>query len=158
MDVPRDIVYAEIYEILKNIDKKKVMKIPIDIINTIKEERNKNIEFNIDWSESKITNTDFSGDTINILGYFNYHYWTESNDEKKKLRKNYGIEELQLVDTKDEIKNNNVIESVVKDKTLEDVDSRHSDNSNSNANNSLKIINKKYGFLYRLRKFFGLEK
>ena len=45
-------VYSELYEILKNIDKNKVMKLPKDIIDKIIKNRDVNIPVIIDWSRS----------------------------------------------------------------------------------------------------------
>ena len=51
MDTSIDIVYAEVYEILKGISKEKVALIPKDIILKIKENRSKNYQVEIDWSK-----------------------------------------------------------------------------------------------------------
>ena len=46
METSIDIVYAEVFEILKNISKEKVALIPRDIILRIKEKRNVRYEVN----------------------------------------------------------------------------------------------------------------
>ena len=50
--------YEELYEILSLMDKVTVMKVPIDILNTIKEQRNPEYQTNIDktdiFNENKI--------------------------------------------------------------------------------------------------------
>ena len=48
MDTSIDIVYEEVYEILKGISKEKVALIPKDIILKIKENRSKNYQVEID--------------------------------------------------------------------------------------------------------------
>ena len=82
MDTTKDIVFAEVYEILKNIEKEKVMKIPSDIINMIKNGRNIRLDINIDWAEP-LQNQGFCKDTINIIGYFNKHYWLEHEEPSR---------------------------------------------------------------------------
>ena len=76
METSIDIVYAEVFEILKNISKEKVALIPKDIILRIREKRNVRYEVNIDWSK-ELDESQISKDAINIIGYFNYEYWTQ---------------------------------------------------------------------------------
>ena len=88
METSIDIVYAEVFEILKNISKEKVALIPKDIILRIREKRNVRYEVNIDWSK-ELDESQISKDAINIIGYFNYEYWTQDKEEKLKLEKIY---------------------------------------------------------------------
>ena len=88
METSIDIVYAEVFEVLKNISKEKVALIPRDIILRIKEKRNVRYEVNIDWSK-ELDESQISKDAINIIGYFNYEYWTQDEEEKLKLEKIY---------------------------------------------------------------------
>ena len=88
METSIDIVYAEVFEVLKNISKEKVALIPRDIILRIKEKRNVRYEVNIDWSK-ELDESQISKDAINIIGYFNYEYWTQDKEEKLKLKKIY---------------------------------------------------------------------
>lgn len=88
METSIDIVYAEVFEVLKNISKEKVALIPRDIILRIKEKRNVRYEVNIDWSK-ELDESQISKDAINIIGYFNYEYWTQDKEEKLKLEKIY---------------------------------------------------------------------
>ena len=79
MDTTKDIVFAEVYEILKNIEKEKVMKIPPYFINMIKNGRNIRLDINIDWTKP-LQSQGFCKDTINIIGYFNKYYWLEHEE------------------------------------------------------------------------------
>ena len=92
METSIDIVYAEVFEILKNISKEKVALIPRDIILRIKEKRNVRYEVNIDWSK-ELDESQISKDAINIIGYFNYEYWTQDKEEKLK-RLGINVEEI----------------------------------------------------------------
>ena len=72
--------YEELYEILSLMDKQSVMKVPIDILNTIKEQRNPEYKTRIDKND--IFNEDnVNKETIDLLCYLDYHYWI---DETKK--------------------------------------------------------------------------
>lgn len=92
MEAPRDIIYAEVFELLRNMDKEKVMKIPREILTEINDGRNKEIKIEYNWDDL-IHKEKFYPDTINILGYLNYTYWAETEEEKEELRKIYNIPE-----------------------------------------------------------------
>ena len=72
--------YEELYEILSLMDKQTVMKVPIDILNTIKEQRNPKYETRIDKNDI-FNENNVNKETIDLLCYLDYHYWM---DESKK--------------------------------------------------------------------------
>ena len=72
--------YEELYEILSLMDKQTVMKVPIDIINTIKEQRNPKYQTKIDKNDI-FNENNVNKETIDLLCYLDYHYWM---DEAKK--------------------------------------------------------------------------
>jgi hypothetical protein len=76
------VVYSELYEILKNINKEKVMKISPKIIDKIINERDKNYEPKINWNKP-LTEQDINQNTKNILAWINLKYW--ASDEEKDL-------------------------------------------------------------------------
>ena len=82
----KSLVYSEVYEILKNIEKEKVMLIPEEIIKKIKSNVDPNYKDKIDWSK-KLAVQNLQADTINIIGYFNYNFWCDTDDKKRKYRK-----------------------------------------------------------------------
>lgn len=92
MEEPRDIVYAEVFELLKNIDKTKVMRIPREILEEIDRGRNKEIKIEYDWDDL-VNKEKFYPDTLNIIGYLNYTYWADTEEEKENLKKIYNIPE-----------------------------------------------------------------
>lgn len=73
-------IYEELYEILSLMDKQTVMKLPIDIINTIKEQRNSKYKTRIDKNDI-FNENNVNKETIDLLCYLDYHYWM---DESKK--------------------------------------------------------------------------
>ena len=81
----KSLVYSEVYEILKNIEKGKVMLIPEEIIKKIKSNVDPNYKDKIDWSK-KLSVQNLQADTINIIGYFNYNFWCDTDDKKRKYR------------------------------------------------------------------------
>lgn len=83
MEEPIDIVYAEVFEILKNIEKEKVMKIPKHILKEINSKRNREINVKYDWNKPLVEQRFFS-DTINIIAYFNNTFWIDKQTIKKQ--------------------------------------------------------------------------
>lgn len=80
-------VYEELYEILYNMDKLTVMKIPEKILLKIKENRDKAYITKIDKND--IFNFEnISEETVRILAWLDYNYCMEEND-KEQLKKDY---------------------------------------------------------------------
>ena len=76
--------YTEVYEILSYMDKQTVMKVPIDILNYIKDNRNKEYTTCID--ENDIFNmNNISSETKHVLAWIDVNYWM--SEEKKKYIK-----------------------------------------------------------------------
>lgn len=80
--------YEELYEILGLMDKATVMKVPINILNTIKEHRNPEYQTNIDKADIFNVNN-VRKETIDLLCYLDYHYWMDENKkaEVDRIRK-----------------------------------------------------------------------
>ena len=72
--------YEELYEILNLMDKTTVMKVPIDILKTIKEQRNPEYQTKIDKNDI-FNENNVNKETIDLLCYLDYYYWM---DERKK--------------------------------------------------------------------------
>ena len=78
--------YEEVYEILSQMDKMTVMKIPIDILNDINEKRNKNYVSNIDKNDLFNFNN-ISENAKNILAWLDVNYWIDIEKREKLKRK-----------------------------------------------------------------------
>jgi nucleoside-specific outer membrane channel protein Tsx len=61
------------------------MLIPEEIIKKIKSNVDPNYKDKIDWSK-KLAVQNLQADTINIIGYFNYNFWCDTDDKKRKYR------------------------------------------------------------------------
>jgi hypothetical protein len=86
--------YEELYEILSLMDKATVMKVPINILNNIKEQRNPKHQTRIDPKD--IFNEDnVNKETIDLLCYLDYHYWMDEDKkaEVDRIRKERFIKE-----------------------------------------------------------------
>lgn len=66
--------YKELYEILSYMDKVTVMKIPIEILQTIKKKKDNRYITKIDKNDI-FNEKNVNRETIDLLCYFYKHYW-----------------------------------------------------------------------------------
>lgn len=67
--------YKEVYEILSYMNKITVMKIPTEILQTIKKKKNNNYITKID-KRNIFNENNVNRETIDLLCYFYKHYWS----------------------------------------------------------------------------------
>lgn len=85
------LAFAETSEILKQLGKKYIDKIPKEVLNLIEDQKNKNINFKFDINK-KIADQKIHNETLEVLAYINYNYWLDSNEKnnfEKVLQKNF---------------------------------------------------------------------
>ena len=87
-------VYSEVHEILKYMNKEAVMKIPIEILENIKNKRDLNYKSRIDKDDIFNPNNVLP-ETIEVLNWIDVNFWM-SEDKKEKLLK--AIREKELED------------------------------------------------------------
>lgn len=71
-----DKTYKELYEILSYMDKVTVMKIPISILQTIKNKKDNRYITKIDKNDL-FNEHNVNRETIDLLCYFHKHYWSK---------------------------------------------------------------------------------
>lgn len=76
------LAFAETSEILKQLGKKYIDKIPKEVLNLIEEQKNKNINFKFDINK-KIADQKIHNETLEVLAYINYNYWLDNNEKNK---------------------------------------------------------------------------
>ena len=69
-------IYKELYEILSYMDKVTVMKIPISILQTIKNKKDNRYITKIDKNDL-FNEHNVNRETIDLLCYFYKHYWSK---------------------------------------------------------------------------------
>ena len=79
--MPIEDIYEELYEVLSNMDKTTVMRIPEEILNRIISQRNKNFKSSID-SDDLFNENNISKDAMDLLCWIDYNYW--ASPERKK--------------------------------------------------------------------------
>lgn len=91
--------YSEVFEILKILDKNIVMKIPINLLENLKNNKSKeyipNISKTIPLDKQKLKQK-----TLNLLAYLNLNYWA-SPEEKKELLEIYNNNEKRIEKSKE---------------------------------------------------------
>lgn len=80
--------YSEIYEILSYMNKSIVMKVPVEILEVIKENRNMEYVSKIDKADLFNLNN-ISKDTINVLAWLDVNYWIDK-EKREKINSSYG--------------------------------------------------------------------
>ena len=98
-------VYSEVFEILKNIDKKMVMRVPKEILENIKNNISTNYKEHIDWNK-KLSEQNLQEETINIIGFIYYNYWCDTNKEKEEYRN-------IILNNKYKLKNENIKSNLI---------------------------------------------
>lgn len=79
--------YTEVYEILSYMDKMTVMKIPIELLKFIKENKNDNFNTLIDKNDLFNMNN-ISPETKHVLAWLDVNYWM-SKEKKECLKEKY---------------------------------------------------------------------
>lgn len=74
--------YEEVYEILRYMDKITVMRIPEEILNTIKKKRNVNYKTKIDKNDI-FNEENISKEALDFLCWIDYKFWM---DESRKMK------------------------------------------------------------------------
>lgn len=85
--------YAEVLDVLSNMDNKYVKKIPSKLLESLKEnssgEYKKHIDPNVELSEQNLLSK-----TLDILAVINLKYWVEDENHKKELIEQYRNNEI----------------------------------------------------------------
>lgn len=84
-DLSKD--FAEVLDILDNIEKKYKEKIPKDVMQVIIDECDKShLEELLRDTKEDFLEKDYSKGALSIIAYLNLKYWCETNEEKKYYR------------------------------------------------------------------------
>ena len=73
--------YQEVYEVLSLMDKKTVMKIPLQILEKIKNKRDKNFKTSIDKKDI-FNENNLREQSVDLLCWLNYSYLIDENQRK----------------------------------------------------------------------------
>lgn len=108
--VLNEIACSEVFEILSYMNKDTVMKIPFEILNIIKENRNLNYISKIDKND--IFNPDnLSEDAVAILAWLDLEYLASKESKKEKLKIYQENEEIYQQKLKEKYKVDNLFKN-----------------------------------------------
>lgn len=82
----RSQVYSEVYEILKYMDKEVVMKIPVKILENIKNKRDKNYKSQIK-KEDIFNPNNVLHETVKVLNWIDVNFWMSEEKKNNLLQK-----------------------------------------------------------------------
>lgn len=99
--------FTETSEILKQLGKKYIDKIPKEVLNIIEQYKYENSNFKFDINK-KIEDQEIHNETLEVLAYINYNYWLDNDDKsnfnrllqnnfnkiESEKRKKYNLEAL----------------------------------------------------------------
>lgn len=141
-------IYQEVYEILSLMDKKTVMKIPLEILQTIKENRNKEYVTQIDKND--IFNIEnLNEDTIKLLSWIDLNYWinTEKYENIKKISVNQMV--LNELSKKEQFENTTIFNKKENNKNI--ISQNIIDNNGVKEKQKLKKIYDKNENVYQIK-------
>lgn len=88
MDKRYSDVYTEAYEIINHMEQKEINKIPKNVIDFIRENKNDNYEFKID-EDKNLEEQNLKRDTLVLMALISLNYWCENDEEKEELLRKY---------------------------------------------------------------------
>ena len=89
--------YAEVLEVLENMEDIYVKKVPPKFIEFLKENASKDYQKHIVTSKT-LDAQDLNAETLNILALINLKYWVESEEHKKELLAKYKENEKKKIE------------------------------------------------------------
>lgn len=90
-------VCTEVYEILKNIEKEQVLKIPRKYLDVIINNRDTENPAIYDW-DIPLVNQDFESGTMKFLNWVCYNFWLENDEEREVWKHRFDHTELAIQD------------------------------------------------------------
>lgn len=125
--VNNKIVYTEVYEILGYMDKATVMKIPIELLNFFKQQRDLNYISRID-SKDIFNPNNVDKKTTEIIAWLDLKFWATPEDKKSLIERYNANEKIQKFEQEE--KYNEIFSKI----------EEYSQNSNSSKNDII-IVN-----------------
>ena len=113
--------YSEIDMILNKMEDKYVERIPYQIRELIRQEKNNNYHPDIELSE-KILDNKLQRKTIAILAWLNLNYWCDNEEEKERLITIYNENDrIKDRESKEKYNSDDLFKSKIKEEKIENV-------------------------------------
>ena len=81
----QNIVYTQVYTVLLSLGEEYIKKIPNDVFNTIKNNRDEDYIFEIN-PNNPLSEQNLLDESNALLAYLKLEYWCQTDDEKKELQ------------------------------------------------------------------------
>ena len=116
MEIQRKEMYSEVYSVLNLLGEKYIKKLPISLINMIKDERKK--EYNPKYDlKANLAEQNIRRESLSMIALLHLNYWCESEEEKdslKELLKNN--EEIHQAEIREKYNPDNLFKNRIKEK------------------------------------------
>ena len=86
MNVQTQEIYSEVYSILNLLGESYIKKLPISLVNMIKEERKQDYNPKYDLTIN-LEQQNIKRDSLSMIALFHLNYWCNSDEEKNELKK-----------------------------------------------------------------------
>lgn len=151
MNIQRKEMYSEVYSVLNLLGEKYIKKLPISLINMIKDERKK--EYNPRYDlKINLAEQNIKRESLSMIALLHLNYWCESEEEKdslKELLKNN--EERHQIEIREKYNPDNLFENRTKKEN----------NLNEEEKGQIMIVPIKENFFTRvikkLKKIFNIK-
>ena len=115
MEIQRKEMYSEVYSVLNLLGEKYIKKLPISLINMIKDERKK--EYNPKYDlKANLAEQNIRRESLSMIALLHLNYWCESEEEKdslKELLKNN--EEIHQAEIREKYNPDNLFKNRIKE-------------------------------------------
>ena len=86
MNLQTQEIYSEVYSILNLLGESYIKKLPISLVNMIKEERKQDYNPKYDLTIN-LEQQNIKRDSLSMIALFHLNYWCNSDEEKNELKK-----------------------------------------------------------------------
>lgn len=115
MEIQRKEMYSEVYSVLNLLGEKYIKKLPISLINMIKDERKK--EYNPKYDlKANLAEQNIRRESLSMIALLHLNYWCESEEEKDSLKELFkNNEEIHQAEIRENYNPDNLFKNRIKE-------------------------------------------
>jgi hypothetical protein len=115
MEIQRKEMYSEVYSVLNLLGEKYIKKLPISLINMIKDERKK--EYNPKYDlKANLAEQNIRRESLSMIALLHLNYWCESEEEKDSLKELFkNNEEIHQAEIREKYNPDNLFKNRIKE-------------------------------------------
>lgn len=117
MEIQRKEMYSEVYSVLNLLGEKYIKKLPISLINMIKDERKK--EYNPKYDlKANLAEQNIRRESLSMIALLHLNYWCESEEEKDSLKELFkNNEEIHQAEIREKYNPDNLFKNRIKEES-----------------------------------------